>query len=132
VALHGVDVRYVPKWGWLCWTGTHWRRDNLKPRELMMQTARQIHTEAAEESDIKRQRDITAHARKSQQASQIRAALWLAQPYIVAQTKEFVREPWLLPVVNGTLDLRTAKLHPHLREHKLTRFSPVCYDVLTY
>lgn len=38
------------------------------------------------------------------------------------------RDPWLLNVQNGTIDLRTGKLRPHNRADYLTKLAPVTYD----
>lgn len=125
---HGANVRFVPEWGWMVWDGRRWRRDELTVRDLMLQTARGIHAEAATEPDPKAQAEIAKWARQSQQAQRIQAALWLSQPLLAARTDAFDREPWLLPVANGTVDLRTGELHPHRRQHLLTRLAPVFYD----
>lgn len=126
---HGDDVRFVSAWGWLCWDGTRWRRDDeLQARERMLRTARNIYTEAAEATDPKVADAITSWAKRSQQAQRIAAALWCAQPYLRATTDEFDRGPMLLPVANGTIDLRTGELHSHRREHLATRVVPVWYD----
>src|SRR5262249_51948077 len=37
-------------------------------------------------------------------------------------------DPWVLNVLNGTLDLRTGQLRPHAREGLLTKLAPVAYD----
>jgi putative DNA primase/helicase len=38
------------------------------------------------------------------------------------------RDPWLLNVANGTLDLRTGKLREHRRTDLITKLAPVAYD----
>jgi putative DNA primase/helicase len=38
------------------------------------------------------------------------------------------RDPWLLNVSNGTIDLRTGKLNPHRREDLITKLAPVAYE----
>lgn len=128
VAQHGRDVRFVPELGWMVWTGTHWTRDELKARMLMLQTARQIHVEAAEQSDSSRQKEIGDWARKAQQVQRLQGALWCAQPALAARAEDFDGETMLLPVANGTLDLRTGELHAHRREHYCTRLAPVYFD----
>lgn len=125
---HGPNVRYVREWGWMVWTGKHWERDELKARELMLETARAIHVEAANTADTEKQKAIAAWARKTQAAQRLQAALWCAQPMLATRTDEFDREPMLLPVLNGTVDLRTGKLHPHRREHMVTRLAPVFFS----
>lgn len=125
---HGENVRFVPEWGWVVWTGTHWARDDLRARDLMLQTARSIHHEAADQPSTKDQDAIAAHARKSQQAQRLQGAMWCAQPSVAARVEDFDGEPWLLPVLNGTLDLRSGELHAHRREHYCTRLAPAYYD----
>ncbi len=128
VQRYGKDLAYVPAWGWLVWSGTHWSRDELKARALMLDTARAIHHEAAATSDRQAQDALSKWARQSQNAQRIGAALWCAQPALAAQADDFDNEPMLLPVANGTLDLRSGALHEHRREHRLTRLAPVYYD----
>lgn len=41
---------------------------------------------------------------------------------------ELDRDPWLLNVKNGTLDLRTGELREHRREDLITKLAPVEYD----
>lgn len=125
---HGSDVRFVPELGWMVWTGTHWMRDELKARKLMLRTARSIHAEAIERTDQKEQKEVADWARKSQQVQRLQGALWCAQPAIAARADDFDGEIMLLPVANGTLDLRTGELHAHRREHYCTRLAPVYFD----
>src|SRR2546425_1193726 len=40
----------------------------------------------------------------------------------------FDRDPWLLNVQTGTVDLRSGELHPHRREDLLTKLAPVVHD----
>lgn len=128
VAKHGDNLRYVPEWGWLSWDGARWARDELLARKLAIQAAKDIHIEAAKAGNADDQKSIAAWARKSQQAQRVQASLWLAQPAVVAKTDEFDRQTLLLPVLNGTLDLRTGRLHPHNRDHMTTRLAPVIYE----
>ena len=41
---------------------------------------------------------------------------------------ELDADPYVLNVLNGTLDLRTGELFPHCREHLITKLAPVEYD----
>lgn len=47
---------------------------------------------------------------------------------VVKYADTFDRDPWLLNVSNGTVDLRTGKLRPHCRTDFVTRISSVAYD----
>jgi putative DNA primase/helicase len=128
VSRHGADLRYVSEWGWMAWTGTHWTRDELRARSMMLDVARDIHREAADARDRAEQKALADHARRSQQAQRLQGALWCAQPDLSASTDDFDAQTWLLPVLNGTLDLRTGHLLQHRREDFLTRLAPVEFD----
>lgn len=128
VSRHGAGVRFVPAWGWLVWTGTHWARNDLLVRSRMIETARAIHREAAMYTNVEAQKAVSRWARESQAAGRVRAALWCAQPELVATTDQFDAEDFLLTVKNGTIDLRSGELLPHRREDFLTRMSPIVYD----
>lgn len=128
VRRHGEDVRYVPQWGWMVWTGTHWARDQFKVRARMIETARAIHHEAADTSDKAVQNEISKWARNSQQGSRIKAALWFAEAALVTDIGKFDQEDMLLPVANGTINLRTGEWSPHLRDHMATRRSMVHFS----
>ena len=51
-----------------------------------------------------------------------------SEPGIPVTPAAFDRDPWLLNVENGTLNLRTADLRPHRREDLLMKICPVAYD----
>lgn len=128
VRAYGEDLRFVPGWGWVVWSGVRWVRCDLTPRKLMMRVARSIHGEAAQSQDKAEQKDVGLWALKSQSAPRIQGALWCAQPMVAGQVEEFDRQPWLFPCANGTVDLRTGTLYPHRREHMLTRSSSVIHS----
>lgn len=131
VRRHGENVRFVPEWGWIVWTGKRWEADDLAARELALEAARGIHDEATAADGTGEQKAIADWARKSQQAQRLQAMLWCAEPALKARSAEFDRQTLLLPVANGTVDLRTGELHPHRREHMATRLAPVYFDAGT-
>ena len=51
-----------------------------------------------------------------------------SEPGIPVRANEFDADPWLLNVANGTLDLRTCKIHPHRKGELLTKLTPVEFD----
>lgn len=69
-------------------------------------------------------------AKASQARGKLEAAVKLAEsePAIRAEVDQFDADSWLLNCANGTLDLRTGKLHPHTRGDLLTALAPVTYD----
>ncbi len=67
---------------------------------------------------------------KSQSRPRLESLLALArsEPELAAQPDDFDRSPWLLNVLNGTLDLRSRELRPHDPAGMITRLAPANYD----
>jgi putative DNA primase/helicase len=127
----GADLRFVGAWGWVAWDGKRWRRDDTGEAERRAKaTVRGILIDAGKERDDARARSLAQHGLASQRAGAITAMLQLAstESEIAARPVDFDREPFLLNVVNGTVDLRTGELRPHRREDLITRLAPVIYD----
>ncbi len=129
---YGARLRFVHQWGWLVYREGRWRRDETG---YAMQCAKACIGDLLKEAvqpDIDRtRRDLLLdHARRSYQANRLQAMLKLAESEtgIAAQVEDFDRDPWLLNVQNGTLDLRTQDLRPHNPDDLITRIAPVVYD----
>jgi putative DNA primase/helicase len=72
----------------------------------------------------------TAMVRASQSRSRLEAMTVLArsEPGMAARPEDFDRDPLLLNLDNGTLDLRTVTLRPHDPADKITKLAPVVFD----
>src|SRR5262249_3720884 len=79
---------------------------------------------------LQRLQSMQKWALKSEDARNIGAMISLAtsEPSIPVLPEHLDRDPFLLNVRNGTLDLRTGTLHEHRREDLLTKLAPVSYD----
>jgi P4 family phage/plasmid primase-like protien len=132
VRAHGLDLRYCHRWGtWLVYDGQRWRTDETdEVARRAKTTVRAIAFEAAVAADERSRRDLMSHARRSEAESRLRALVALAEsePGIPITPDEIDRDPWLLNVANGTIDLRTGELRPHRREDWLTKLTPIDYD----
>jgi putative DNA primase/helicase len=124
-------VLYVPQWGWLVWDGRRWTLDagghrvtKLAADELPLHFARL----AVSAKDSAERREALRAALKAMSRHRISAALELAKGWLLAEPSEFDRDPFLLNVLNGTLDLRTGELRPHDPADRLTKLAPVVYD----
>ncbi len=129
-AQHHEDVRHCDAWGWLVWDGRRWVRDELGlVMERAKQTVKAIYTEAGEAADKAQREALARHALRSESHRQIMAMLALAEsdPRIKVTAEAFDTNPWLLNVLNGTIDLRTGELQPHRREDLITRCLPITY-----
>jgi putative DNA primase/helicase len=128
---HGGLVRYCNPWKkWLVFDGKHWTLDDTGEVERKMKiTVRRMYAEAANEEDDHRRRELAKHAKSSESKKRIHDALQLAQTEsgIPVLPDDLDRDPWLLNIDNGTLDLRTGDLHAHRREDLITKLAPVEY-----
>lgn len=135
-ALHGDKVRWdVARKCWRVWDGRRWAADNaLKVHALAADTVRNIRKEAAaapaptETRDLGR--DLFAWAVKSESRERLAALLDVARarPGIAVGADEWDRDPMLLNVRNGTLDLHDGKLRQHDPADLLTNLAAVEYD----
>lgn len=85
---------------------------------------------ASEDFDEDKGKALVKHALRSESHKAIGAMVALArsEPGIPVTVDELDRNPWLLNVLNGTLDLRSGELRPHRRQDLLTRLAPVAYE----
>ncbi len=122
-AWHGQDMRHVPAWGWLVWTGKVWARSDKLAAARAKATARQILRAASECDDEARRRALASHAMQSEGRQRIAAMLALAESEdgIAADAGEFDKDPMLLNCRNGIVDLRTGQLREHRREDLITK-----------
>lgn len=129
---HGRRFRYCGPWGKeLVYDETRWIRDETGETERMMKsTVRGIYAEAAGIEGERERKAVADHAKRSEAAKRIADALRLArsEPGIPIKPEDLDRDPWLLNVSNGTVDLRTGELGGHRPENLITKIVPVEYD----
>ncbi len=127
---HGGRVRYCQPWGkWLVYDGKRWTPDDTGEIErLMKATVRGIYAEAARAEDSQERKAIADHAKRSEARKRITDALQLARSEVPILPEDLDRDPWLLNVENGTIDLREGVLREHRREDLITKLAPVARD----
>jgi putative DNA primase/helicase len=132
VARHGARIRYVHGWDrWHVWDGSRWARDERREVEsLAIDSARTMLVEAAALSDSKDREALAKHALRSEERHAIDDALALARSRcpVAIVPDDLDRNPDLLNLPNGTLDLSTADLKPHDPALSLTKATPVPWD----
>lgn len=132
VRLFGKDIRYCYGWSqWLIWTSTRWQIDGTgEIQRFAKQTALSIYNEAAQAKTKERREQLAAWATRSESEKAITAMISLArsEPSIVITPAELDANPYQLNCENGTIDLRTGKLHRHRREDFITKLARVRYD----
>lgn len=143
--MHRDSVRFVKAWNqWLVWDGKRWRRDGDGSVERAAKDVRAaIYADAARvmasaaaainaggsigptaaEALSKWADKSASHARLDAMLNEARS-----EPEIAANAVHFDRDPWLLNVANGTINLRHGELRPHRQSDCITMLSDVEYD----
>ena len=131
VKRHGKNLRCCLSWKkWLVWDGTHWHEDVTgKVTRFAKDTVRKIRNEIPLAVNQNEERQIAWHARQSGNSARIKAMIELAQsePEIAITPGQLDTDPWLLNVLNGTIDLRTGNLREHRRKDLITKLIMVNY-----
>jgi len=129
IGKHGDKLRYLPgEEKWLIWDERRWKRDDVHEIEhLAAEALRTIHHEAGDATGEALRKKLGAWAIASGQAQRRSGALLCArsEPAVVVRSEDLDSDPYLLNVMNGTLDLHTAELRPHRQEDALTWLAPV-------
>lgn len=130
VARFGHQFRYTPGIGWLVWDGRRWSPDDEKARQAAITTIRSIFDEARQAKSIEMAKRLSAWAITSRSAGRAEALLTLARvhPKILTKVSSFDRNPRLLNVLNGTLNLDTGAMRNHDPEDLITKLAPVLYS----
>ncbi len=130
IDLNGNDLRYCYDFRkWYQWDSIRWNPDRSGAVEVLAQEMiREMYIEAANIVSESGRKSFIAHVKKSDQAKSIRGMLEMARSRVALLPEELDRDPFLLCVTNGTVDLRTGKLREHQREDLISRVVPVIYD----
>ena len=132
VRRHGEDLRYCfPQSRWYVWDAQRWVRDDTgEVHRRAKQTVKTIYQEAAA-AEGDGSGALARHALRSEAEARIAAMMALARSEtgIPIRPQDMDRDPWLLNVKNGTVDLRTGEWREHRSGDLITKLAPVAYDV---
>jgi putative DNA primase/helicase len=129
---YGSEMRYIAPWKkWVVWEDTHWQLDSgclVFTKQLEM--VRNIYAELYKTADYRDRMEIEKYAIQSEsmrrREASVRAARYI--PCFNATVDDLDRNPWLLNVENGTVDLKTGELLPHRKKDMITKLAKVrCY-----
>jgi len=130
---HKKNIRYFPAWKkWLVWNGTHWETDDggALIHEKGLETVRNIYNELSKTDDYRERNDIEKFVKISEsirkRENMIKTAQYIKEINIVADDLD--RNPWLLNVRNGTIDLLSGEFREHRQEDLITKIANVDYD----
>ncbi len=129
---HGKKLRYCVDWGaWLRWDGRRWKEDKKgSVYRLARKTVRKIGAEASAAVDPDERKALLKWALASESRKHLDAMVYLARfvEGIPVETSELDRDPWLLNVRNGTIDLRSGELLFQRPGDLITKLADVDYD----
>lgn len=141
---HGGDMLYCQPWRqFLVWDGKRFAIDETgEAVRRAKDTARQLYRWAAKKiadlgdagDDEERKEQLAAlnkvlkHSINWESAPRINASLEMLRSEVPIIPDYMDKDPWLLNVNNGTIDLRTGELLKHNRGDVITKLSPLDYD----
>jgi putative DNA primase/helicase len=118
----GGGVRYARGLGYLVWDGTIWVQNTDAVREALHKMGAEM---IAEGSDFERKLALKALTNRT--IDGILKEL-PSVPGVPARADTFDARPELLTVANGTINLRTGQIHPHIPADMITKRLDVAYD----
>lgn len=128
---HHVRAIMVKRRPWYVWDAQRWVEDQTGEVERMAKaTVKTIYSEAAHMGDEDIRDSLLKWATISESAGKLDAMLKTAatEPELSTTVDMLDKNPWLLNVENGTIDLRTGRLRPHRQSDLITKLAPVRYD----
>ncbi|MDR1930408.1 MAG: DUF5906 domain-containing protein [Treponema sp.] len=129
---HGRDIRYNAAWKkWVVWNGTYWQTDNgALIHEKGLEMVRNIYDELLKTADYRDRMEIEKYAMLSESVRRreafVKAASWVSSLNI--SSDDLDRNPWLLNVQNGTINMETGEFREHRQEDMITRMARTAYD----
>jgi putative DNA primase/helicase len=129
---HGRDIRYNAAWKkWVVWNDTYWQMDDgALIHEKGLEMVRNIYDELLKTDDYRDRIEIEKYAMLSESVRRreafVRAASWIKALNITSDDLD--RDPWLLNVNNGTINVITGAFREHRQEDMITKIARVEYD----
>jgi putative DNA primase/helicase len=131
IDLHGFDIRYVGLHkSWYVWNGDRWTKDQTGHVHHLRNTIIPMIRQEAVFLGPDKGQDALKWAHESQSVGHFDAIEKIARnnPAVAATPEQFDKDPWLLNCPNGTLDLRSGRLQPHIRDNLILKTTSVNYD----
>lgn len=139
VKRHGKQV-FVAAGRWYSWDSRRWVPDESNVYRWACELSRMVHAEAAS-LRAKATADLSANAKlediakaldkwavKCEMKATIESAVGLARKMLTVDGGLLDRDPWMLNVRNGVVDLRTGALREHRASDLMTRLVDIDYD----
>lgn len=131
---YGSSIRYTPNVGWFVWNGNYWHPDieMNDTKELAKSVSTLIAREVAmlPSMDDPRGAELVKWANQAKSNGRINSMLEQAtsDKRIRVPIEDWDKDPYLLGVKNGVVDLKTGILHKGDINSHITRVSPISYQ----
>lgn len=134
---HGLIVYDHATGGWYLWAGHYWQPDRtgtvyrLVSNQVAAKYLSVASSERAESNDDLAKK-LTDRAGALRNRKRVENVLFLAarQPKLAMTGDEWDKDPWLLAVKNGVLDLRSGRMQPGRPDDFLRSVAPVTWEGL--
>ena len=128
----GSTIRYTPNLGWFIWDGNYWKPDmqKLSIREVSKMVSTVVASEVVNYgADDSRAAEIVKWANQAKSNSRIVSMIDQAtsDDRIQVAVEEWDKDPSLLGVRNGVVDLKTGELKQGRPDLHITKRSPISY-----
>ncbi|HOL44716.1 MAG TPA: phage/plasmid primase, P4 family, partial [Methanothrix sp.] len=126
-------LRYATHRGlWMLYDGKRWvpKTENVISKMAADILFHEYLQELAKASSKEQVRALSERLKETTFSARINGALYFLKgwPGFVTEPEEWDKNPWLLNVNNGTLDLKTGEFRPHDPEDLITLVAPVDYN----
>ena len=124
------SARYCSPWGrWFIYDDKRWTPDDKNKITLKAKNVIRMHyVQLGFMLDDSKRAEIAAHLAKSESNHAINACLSLARGELPVVPDQLDRDPFLLNVHNGTIDLRTGELRDFDSADYITKMAGTAYD----
>lgn len=133
VRYFGSYIKHTKELGWLAWDGKRWLSDEARVTEFAKRVVLSLYEEAYIAANTRleaRRKELARHADRSESRRALESMVAVAQsnPTIRISAENLDRNPDLLNVSNGTIDLRSGELCPHRQTDLISKLVPIEYD----
>ena len=130
IALFGDRIRYCKSYGdWLVYDGKRWWKDDrLEVDAMAHRIPAQILSEMPPTKDRAVVEELQRWALVSQSKERLTALVHQARSMVAITPADLDRNPWLLNVQNGTINLLTGEFSSHKPGDLITKIANVSYD----
>lgn len=128
----GSTIRYTPNLGWFIWEGNYWKPDaqKLSIREISKSVSTVVASEVVNYGpDDAKATELVKWANQAKSNGRITAMIEQAtsDDRIQVQVEEWDKDPHLLGVKNGVIDLKTGDLKQGRPDLHITKRAPIAY-----